>query len=245
MAKIRHFCRSLFLSLFFVFLFYSAFKNGNTNILLTSVVSLFVCGIAYLVLKILAFMLGPVGRFFINPSKITIEKDLIFASGSSEESDKLSKLGVATKFASLAMAGAMSEKGRKIGRNVYLGAATMIPSSYKKTNNFITFFHKNGLSGSFSADAKTCESIITAVNQEDIKLVAEYTIYLKDAKVNPVLVKEEVKNELQALMLEITKQADIAKSGSSAKSRQGAVSVHESLLKKSRNLNMLLDFISA
>ena len=229
----------------FIYLTYRAITYGEVNIFLAPIVALLATAAAYWALKLISFVLGPLGKLLINPSQIVVCEDLIYASGSSSESTEVSKLGVAAKFASLAMAGAMSEKGKKIGRNVYLGAAAMTPNTYKKTTNFITFYHKNGLQGCLSAGEGLCETIIQSVNQTDLKLVEDYTLYLRDYKVNPDVALSEVKLELDKLIDLMAKQAEIAKSGESAKSRQGASNTLQSLSQKLKVMSTLKNYLSS
>lgn len=222
------------------FMVYGVFTNGKVDPFWKTAFSILMAmGIFYYLLRFIGFILGPLGRIFSNPNQIYVSSDMVYANSSTTDSKEISKLGVAAKFASLAMAGAMSEKGKKVGRNVYMGAAAMVPSTYSKTSNIITFFHKNGLQGSLITDATSCNKIIEAVNQSNLSLVSEYITYLNDSKVNPELACTEVSSELRKLEDELGSKTELSKSGASAKIRQDALAASELLEKRIRLLGIL------
>jgi len=224
----------------FGFMIYRVFTNGKVDPFWeTAFTILMAMGIFYYLLRFIGFILGPLGRIFSNPNRIYVSSDMVYASSSTIDSKEISKLGVAAKFASLAMAGAMSEKGKKVGRNIYMGAAAMVPSAYSKTSNIITFFHKNGLQGSLITDASSCKKIIDAVNQSDLSLVSEYITYLNDSKINPELSCAEISSELRKLEDELGSKTELCKSGASAKMRQDALAASELIAKRIRLLGVL------
>jgi hypothetical protein len=221
-------------------LLYRVFTNDEAYPFWQTVFAiLMVIGILNYLLLFIGFILGPLGKIFRNSKRIHVSKDIIYANSSAVDSKEVSKLGVAAKFASLAMAGAMSKQGKKIGRNVYMGAAAMVPSTYSKTSNIITFFHKNGLQGRLITDASSCNKIIDAVNQDDLNLVSEYLTYLNDSKINPDLSCSEVSSELKTLEDELSSKIELTKAGSSAKIRIEALAASEVIAKKIRLLGIL------
>lgn len=225
---------------FFFFLIYIVITNGKADPFWQTTFSIvMLMGASYYILLFIGFILGPVGRIFSNPNRICVSTDLLYAKSSTVDSNETSKLGVAAKFASLAMAGAMSEKGEKVGRNVYMGAAAMVPGTYAKTSNVITFYHKNGMPGSLVTDASTGSKIINIVNQGDMSLVSEYIVYLNDFKNNPELSCAEVASELKKLEVELDGKLAVSKSGASAKIRQEAFTDSETLVKRIRLLGIL------
>lgn len=230
----------MILMLFFFFLLYSVLTDDKDDPFWKTVFMLFIAtSMLYYVVKFIAFILGPFGKIFSNPKRIHIANELVYASSSKIDSEEVSKLGIAAKFASLAMAGAMSEQGKKVGRNVYMGAAAIIPGTYSKTSSIITFFHKSGLHGGLITDASSCDKIINSVDQSDLRLVKEYITYLNDAKINPSLSSVEVSNKLKKLEDELAGKTEVCKTGTSAKVRQEAVAACEMLLKRIKLLKIL------
>lgn len=115
----------------------------------------------------------------------------------------------------------------------------MVPGTYAKTSNVITFYHKNGMPGSLVTDASAGNKIINIVNQSDLSLVSEYLVYLNDFKNNPELSCAEVASELKKLEVELDGKLAVSKSGASAKIRQEAFTDSETLVKRIRLLGIL------
>lgn len=81
----------------------------------------------YFLIRIVSFILGPLGGIFRTSKRIDVAADLIYADSSTVTSTRVTKLGVAAKFASLAMAGDLTEQGKKsrpksLPRRSYHGA---------------------------------------------------------------------------------------------------------------------------
>ncbi len=222
------------------FMVYKVFTDEKDDQFFQVAFGLFILiGILYYFLRFIGFILGPFGKIFSNQKLINVSNDLVYASSSTIDSTEVSKLGVAAKLASLAMSGKMSEQGKKIGRNLYMGAAAIVPDTYNKTSNVIDFIHKNGLQGRLIADASTCGKIINIVDQRDMNLVKEYVTYLNDAKINPDLSCTEVTNKLKKLEDELASNRELSKAGSSAETRQGALAITESIEKRIKLLRIL------
>jgi hypothetical protein len=223
-----------------VFIVYKAFTDEKDDQFFQAAFALFILiGILYYFLRFIGFILGPYGKIFSNEKLIDVSSDLVYVNSSTQDTKEVSKIGVAAKLASLAMSGKMSEQGKRIGRNVYMGAAAIIPNTYNKTSNVIDFIHKNGLQGRLIADASTCSKIVNIVAQCDINLVKEYVTYLNDAKINPDLCCTEVTRKLKALEDELASNRELSKFGSSAETRQGALAITDNIEKRMKLLKTL------
>lgn len=196
-------------------------------------------------IRVLAFILGPFGKFLYGHKEINFLEDVVYAQGEASSAVVTSKAGVAAKMASLAMAGAMSEEGKKVGRNIYLGAAALIPSTSRVSGVAISFIHRNGEMGVFTVDKKIGAEIVKCVNQEDLKLASEYLSYLRDSRRNPVACLDEVSRKLSGLISDLARKSDLSKSAETVKERSAAFEACELISKKIRLYGVLKSQIAS
>lgn len=225
---------------FFIYLSYMAVSRGGAGAFFKALlIMVLLAAILAFVLKMVSFVFGSLGRIFYNPKIVSIENDIIYADQKTVDGVQASKAGVATKLASLAMAGAMSDEGKGVGRNLYLGAAVMTPGTSKKTSSIITFLHKNGEMGSVVTDEKTAGKIIDSINQNDADVAREYVTYLEDSKKNPKACYDEVSAKLDTLESELSKQSKLSESAPTANDRAAASEACDILSKRLRLFNIL------
>lgn len=219
-------------------------NKSNTDLQSQAIIKLFfwllLSGIA---IKTISYIFKPFGKFLMKTKTVNLEKDIIHAIYENTTNETISKTRVAAKFASLAMAGVLSNQGKKAGRNIYLGAAAAIPSTKTESLITIAFIHKNGNQGAVTLNGKNFYKIKDSISSYDAPLVKEYLTYLSDAKTNKTLTINEITENIKNINQRLEQLQIKSSSASTAEQRQKAVSDYNETKKRLILLQILLNEI--